>query len=382
MKLKNPIIMFAAAAVAAACTNAVEPYDAVYITEAQNDMSKTVTIDTPPDGTSFSISSSVLASENVDIELEVNPELIEEYNSKYGKNYRMAPEDSFVLSSFTTSISKGYNKSDGIDVTVVSLDEFEEGATYCIPVSIKSVSAMKILEPSKTLFIVLRTPVISKAIYLGSGNKYNIPSFRQDPSLAALSQLTLETRVLVKGFCNSNPYISSIMGIEGICGMRFGDVKIPKNCVQICHESYQPAAANNLCTEDVWYHIAAVWTGSTWDIYIDGEYITGVETKGETIDLTSDNSGGFHIGASYGGGRPINGYVAETRVWTRALSKSEIANNMNYVDPQSPGLLAYWRMNKWEAKSGGGNIVKDETGHGYDAIGGSSSPSMIDTKWM
>lgn len=107
-----------------------------------------------------------------------------------------------------------------------------------------------------------------------------------------------------------------------------------------------------------------------------------METQGETIDLTSDNSGGFYLGASYGGGRTLNGYVAECRVWTRALSQSEIANNMNYVDPTSDGLLAYWRMNAWEPNdSGSGNIVRDLTGHGYDAVGGSSNLTMMDTKW-
>lgn len=34
---------------------------------------------------------------------------------------------------------------------------------------------------------------------------------------------------------------------------------------------------------------------------------------------TSDNSGGFYLGASYGGGRPLDGYIAEARVWYRAL---------------------------------------------------------------
>ena len=110
-------------------------------------------------------------------------------------------------------------------------------------------------------------------------------------------------------------------------------------------------------------------------------YVTGVATQGETINLSSDNSGGFYLGASYGGGRPLNGYVAECRVWTRALTEAEISNNMNYVNPESDGLLAYWRMNAWEAKDGGGNIVKDLTGHGYDAVGGSSNPTMMDTKW-
>lgn len=124
------------------------------------------------------------------------------------------------------------------------------------------------------------------------------------------------------------------MGIEAVCCVRFGDVKIDNNVLQICHDSYQPAATDK---------------------------------PTETIDLTSDNSGGFYLGASYGGGRPLDGYIAEARVWYRALIQSEIANNMNYVDPASEGLLAYWRMNEWEPRTGGGNIVKDLTGHGYDA---------------
>ena len=164
--------------------------------------------------------------------------------------------------------------------------------------------------------------------------------------------------------------------------MRFGDVKVDPDCIQICHDSYQPAASDKPFSLEKWYHVAAVWTGSSWDIYIDGQYATGVETQGETIDLTSDNAKGFHLGASYGRGRTLNGYVAECRVWTRALSQAEIANNMNYVDPTSDGLLAYWRMNAWEPKeSGSGNIVRDLTGHGYDAIGDSSNPTMMDTKW-
>ncbi|MBO8444581.1 MAG: DUF1735 domain-containing protein [Bacteroidetes bacterium] len=385
MRLIHIAGSFVLAAMAAACTNPFEPYDAIYITEAQESMEVSLTVDTPPAGTTFTVSSSVQASEDVTVTLEVRPDLIESYNSKYGKNYQMAPEGSYSLSSYNAVIEAGYNTSDAIEVDVTSIDEFAEGTTYCIPVSISSASSMKVLEPSRTLFVVLKTPVVSKAIYLGS-NKYEIPAFQEDATLSALRQVTLEARVYVERFQSSDPYISSIMGIEGVCGVRFGDVKIDPNVVQICHDSYQPAATAAPCSTNTWYHIAAVWTGTTWDIYIDGRYITGTTTAGETIDLSSDNSGGFYLGASYGGGRYLYGYIAEARVWTRALSQSEIANNMNYVDPASEGLLAYWRMNAWETPGEGdytgyGNVVRDETGHGYDAYGTSSSPTMMDTKW-
>lgn len=384
MKLKylTAPLLLAALLSGTGCREEAEVYPAVYMTDAQNNPDKSMTVESAPAHTTFTVSSSVLAKQDVRVTLEVQPQKIDEFNQKYGKNYKVPADSCYTISASETVIEAGFNSSSPVEFTVTNIDGFAEGTTYCVPVSITSVSGgMQILEPSRTLYIVLKTPVISKAIYLGSGNVYTVPSFQEESSLESLPQVTLEARVYMDSFADSDPYISSIMGIEGICGVRFGDVKIDPNVLQICHGDYQPAATDKPFDTGKWYHVAAVWTGSSWDIYIDGIYATGVPTQGETINLASDNSGGFYLGASYGGGRYMYGYIAEARVWTRALSQSEIANNMNYVDPTTDGLLAYWRMNAWEPNEKGGNIVRDETGHGYDAIGASSSPKMIDTKW-
>jgi len=68
--------------------------------------------------------------------------------------------------------------------------------------------------------------------YLGSSNIYKVTSFQENSDLAALPQLTLEARVYMLGFQTRDPYISSIMGIEGICGGRFGDVKGGPGCIR------------------------------------------------------------------------------------------------------------------------------------------------------
>ena len=90
---------------------------------------------------------------------------------------------------------------------------------------------------------------------------------------------------------------------------------------------------------------------------------------------------------------PLNGYLAEARVWSRALSSNEIANNKDLVvvDPQSPGLLAYWKMNECEVLEEPRrdpilnrifyNRIVDQTGHGYDAYGEGRNPDFIDTNW-
>ena len=373
------------------CVNPAEPYDAIYITQAQKELELTLSVDEPPASTSFSVSSSVKATENVDVTLAVTPDVIDAYNRKYGKNYAMAPEGTYQLSATTATIEAGYSVSDDIEVSITSLDGYETGTQYCIPVTIESTSSMTPLEPSRTLFLVIKTPVVSKAIKIGS-NRYVVPGFKDDQTLSALKEVTLETMVYVNAFQSSDPYISSIMGIEGTCGVRFGDVKVPNNCVQICHGNYQPAATTALCDAGKWYHIAAVWTTSSWDIYINGQYITGTTTAGETMNLTETGSCGFQLGASYSYGRTLNGYLSEVRVWTRALNQTEIANNMYYVDPKSDGLLAYWRMNEYETCNESiiirnnesytyRNVVRDATGNGYDAYGMSSAPEMMDTKW-
>ena len=45
--------------------------------------------------------------------------------------------------------------------------------------------------------------------------------------------------------------------------------------------------------------------------------------------------------------------------------------NLCGVDPQSEGLVAYWKFNE-----GAGNVITDQTGHGND-ITGSGDPTWV-----
>ena len=100
MKLKYLVapLLFAAAA-ATGCQESAETYPAIYMTDAQNNPDKSMTIDEPPAETSITVSSSVVMEHDVRIQLEVRPELLAAYNDKYGKNYQIPPEESYALSS-------------------------------------------------------------------------------------------------------------------------------------------------------------------------------------------------------------------------------------------------------------------------------------------
>lgn len=406
MKMKYLILSIAVAAtVLTGCQKAAEYTPSIYITEAQVDKAKTLKVSQVGQAVEFSVSSSLTVTRDTHISLEIVPELLEEYNKTYGRQCELLQDYEFLKKEVV--IKEGKNVSDASEVVVNQV--LEIGKFYCLPVKIVNTDGtMPVLEPSSVFYLVFRAPVKSKAIYLGSGNKYTVPLFYNgsykpaagEPDLSKLEEVSLECRVMARSFVGRDPYISSIMGLEGNVCVRFGDVKIGKDVVQVCNGDYQPAAIQTPCAENTWYHIAAVWTRTSLKIYIDGKFITETPHGGEKVNLTHKPDGtmqtGFNIGAAsvYQSGRPLDGYVAEARVWTRALNGSEIANlkELVTVDPQSPGLLAYWKMNEAESAPRTNylnpvyyteNKVVDITGHGFDAFGNSKAEniSTIETDW-
>lgn len=403
MKLKYAIASLAFVAALAGCQEAAEYIPSIYITEAQKEPAKTITIYNAGEKAEFSVSASQTVSRETHVTLQVCPELLDEYNAKYGRTCVLLDEKSYEFSKKEVTILAGTNVSDAGEIVVTKV--LEPGTFYCLPIRIvKTDGDMSVLEPSSTLYMIFRAPVHSKGVFIGSGNKYIVPGFYdqkgQDGArdLSAIPEMTLECRVFANSFQKSDPYISSIMGLEGNVCMRFGDVKIGIDVLQVCYGDYQPAAINAPCAVNQWYHVAAVWSRNSLRVYIDGKFITETKTQGERVDISQvqlwNGRGigfGLGCGSNYNGNRPLNGYLAEARVWTRALTTSEIANikDLVIVDPQSPDLLAYWKMNESEpadlreSYSGWSlrNKIVDQTGHGYDAYGLSSDPSFLEATW-
>ena len=351
MNLKYFIVFVAGMAALAGCQEASEYIPSIYITEAQRQEVKTITISQAGEKAEFTVSAAQIVDRDTHVSFEACPELVADYNDRYGRT-AVALED-FTFAKKEVVIAAGKNVSESVEVVVN--EELKPGTFYCLPVKIASTDGgMSILESSSKLFLVFRAPVRSKAVYIGSGNKCFVPTFPEHPSfeglnLETMQEVTLECRVMVNSFTKSDPYISSIMGFEGDVCMRFGDVKIGYDVLQVCKGDYQPAAINSPCAPNLWYHVAAVWSRSTLRVYIDGKFVAEQTHKGETVNLAGyhklGRTGiGFSLGAAsvYNNNRPLNGYLAEARVWSRALSSNEIANNKDLVvvDPQSPGLLA------------------------------------------
>ncbi len=97
----------------------------------------------------------------------------------------------------------------------------------------------------------------------------------------------------------------------GLLGLRFGNTV---NDVVVFTQT-------NI-TSDVWHHLAAVYTGASARLYVDGE-LAAEDTLGQMTGWTQPQW--LYIGGGGAGWGGFNGGLDELVVWRRALSQGEVA---------------------------------------------------------
>ncbi|WP_343643628.1 endo-beta-N-acetylglucosaminidase H [Chryseobacterium sp.] len=175
------------------------------------------------------------------------------------------------------------------------------------------------------------------------------------------SALSFEGWIKPSSFKSASPYISSIMGTEVSDGnsafLRLGDASLANNKLQFVvsiNNVQQKLASATALNANTWYHVAATYDGSNMKIYINGVLDA---TKAQTGSVNS--TGAFTVGYLYNTSRNFNGKIDEVRVWKRALSQTEISQNMCNVSVPATSLAAYWKFNE-----GSGSTVQDTSGNG------------------
>lgn len=360
------------------------------------------------------------AGQDVQVSLEVDPSLVAAYNARYGTAWPMLDEKYYTLSAAETTIAAGRTVSDPVTLQLRELmgeGEEQTGAlpldeTYLVPIRISGASMDVLRGSDVAYYVVKRSSAITVAAQLGEGNWINFPTLDKyganSSAWNGLTAMTYEALIYIDEFATqdetSTPVsISTIMGVEQYLLLRIGDTNFERQQLQFDGSGsgsqfgkFPGRDATKNLEAGRWYHVACTYDQATQTvrIYVDGriqseESGVGIATQSEDnrINLamralydyylnnpTEDNEkkyGGFvdayqfFIGRSYNEYRPLNGKIAEARVWSVARTPEQIWENMYNVEnpADDPTLLGYWKFNE-----GAGNTVRDYSMYGNDGV--------------
>ena len=360
------------------------------------------------------------AAQDVQVSLAVDPSLVAAYNARYGTAWPMLDAKYYTLSSETATIAAGRTVSDVVTLQLRGLmgeGEEQTGAlpldeTFLVPVHISGAS-MDVLRGSDVAwYVVKRSSAITVAAQLGEGNWINFPTLDKygtnSSAWNGLTAMTYEALIYIDQFATTDAEglpvnISSVLGVEQYLLLRIGDTNFERQQLQFDGSGsgsqfgkFPGKDATKNLEAGRWYHVACTYdqAARTVRIYVDGQLQSeesgvGIATQSEDnrINLamralydyylnnpTEENEkkyGGFvdayqfFIGKSYDEKRPLNGKIAEARVWSVARTPEQIWENMYNVEnpADDPTLLGYWKFNE-----GAGNTVRDYSMYGYDGV--------------
>jgi hypothetical protein len=393
MKLKH-IFVFAALAssLLQSCDDGYEYYQGVYVsgTMGNNPVISLTVDDNFPKSVDLVVASSEKVTKSITLEMTVDEKKIESYNRKFQTAYNILPPECYVLTHPTVVIESGnYATTAPVKLNIISTEGMIEGRKYMVPVSISRVSdGYRVIENSRTVYIALDQVIVTSALNLGYGRVYaefwkGTDKAKRKYDTKNLQAVTFEMRTYIdlmatKGF-------NSLMGQEENLLIRTNTFDDGSGVLDACGGGMGNIKSPSRFPTQVWTHVAMTleMSGKVLSLYINGEQVASraVTRSSETINLCAAYEGSgwdyetsrFYIGFS-AGSRALNGKVSEARVWARALTQTEIKNNMCAIDPtSSKDLLAYWKFNDNSPV----NQFEDLSGNGFTAYLGTATPNWV-----
>lgn len=333
------------------------------------------------------------ADKDVKATVSVDASLVDTYNHRFGTDYQLLPDNYLDFAGATVTIEAGKVASEKVTIGLKNLmgqGEEQTGAmeidkTWLLPVKVTSDDIRTLDGSSVAYYLVKRSSAITVAAQL-TDNWIEFPLMDTPGAVAdaynGLTALTYEALVNIDRFdlkngtedCN----ISTVMGVEQYLLLRIGDANFERQCLQFDGSGNGSQFGKLPSKSDPakklysgsWYHVACTYDQNTRTarIYLNGKVIDEVKDAGVT-GPTADNSitlamralgmpeaYQFFIGKSYNDHRPLQGKIAEARVWRTARTQEEIWKNMYRIEnpKEQKDLIGYWKFDDGE-----GNTVKD-----------------------
>lgn len=333
------------------------------------------------------------SDKDVKATISVDASLTDAFNHRYGTDYQLLPEAYLDFSPVSVTIEAGKVNSEKVSIGFKNLmgqGEDQTGAmemdkTYLLPVKLSSEDISTMDGSSVAYYLVKRSSAITVAAQL-TDNWIEFPLMDTPGEVAdaynGLTALTYEALVNVDRFDLNNKdgvcNISTVMGVEQYLLLRIGDANFERQCLQFDGSGNGSQFGKLPSKSDPakklysgsWYHVACTYDQNerVARIYVNGKLIDEVKEAG-VAGPTADNkitlamralgmpeAYQFFIGKSYNDFRPLQGKIAEARVWRVARTGDEIWKNMYRIEnpKDQKDLIGYWKFNDGE-----GNVVKD-----------------------
>lgn len=399
MRNFNFIIRIAVLALLVSC-NRFEPVDHVFDNCAYLDVSATSQTQAATFGNRVGslekhlcVALSYPSDKDVKATISVDASLTDAFNHRYGTDYQLLPDAYLDFSPVSVTIEAGKVNSEKVSIGFKNLmgqGEDQTGAmemdkTYLLPVRLSSEDISTMDGSSVAYYLVKRSSAITVAAQL-TDNWIEFPLMDTPGEVAdaynGLTALTYEALVNVDrfdldnkdGVCN----ISTVMGVEQYLLLRIGDANFERQCLQFDGSGNGSQFGKLPSKSDPakklysgsWYHVACTYDQNerVARIYVNAKLIDEVKEAG-VAGSTADNkitlamralgvpeAYQFFIGKSYNDFRPLQGKIAEARVWRVARTGDEIWKNMYRIEnpKDQKDLIGYWKFNDGE-----GNVVKD-----------------------
>jgi len=353
---------------------------AIYLSESNENVLQKVTVNENGGKATVSVRTNGKVERDVTVKIGSDQAFLDSYNKRVGTNYVSLPPEFYELGSDVAKIVSGSVSANSVDVTIKPLpDEIaNSGKKYAIPLSILEVEGeATVLESVKGVIYALDQVIITSAPKVNRSNKIRY-QFLEDPEFATW---TVEMMVNMSNLGNGNAgnfnnqcifNAGKKVGAEKNTNIfvRFGDAMIPGNKLQIKLCGNVVYESNVVFNINEWYHLAFVYDGSKFRVYIDGELDKEADASYGTFMLNKDAI--FSVNGE-------TGYfnsdmkIREVRFWDCPVSQTQIRENMYAIDPQTEGLQGYWKMNE-----GSGASLHDATEHGNNGIIEGKTVTWID----
>ena len=306
------------------------------------------------------------AARDITVNFNVDKGMVETYNQAYYGHAVPLPDGCYTLEAGQALIAAGSVSTTAVNVTF-DISDLNRDLTYVLPVTVSSPD-IDVLASAATHYFVFSSGALINVVPNMDQNFATV-EWKNGDALNHMRQVTMEALVYVNGFDNT---LNTVFGCEQEFLIRLGDAGWPANQVQVSAregttQNYQAAGqAPFMLNTRRWYHIAVTFDAASHELYCyvnDSVYYHGTLSQDEVNFVTPVKNYPFQIGRSYNNSRWLNGYMCELRVWNVIRTRQEIIDNPYFVEPDSPGLVGYWKMDDRS-----NNTFKDYSPLGNDAV--------------